>query len=193
VPAHDPTNPLERMRRLLGARFEELAGARVQGEVPVTDAVLNRLIAERLRASETPVEKAEVQVRANEELFVRVQLRRSYLPAVIVGARVEQQPDLPRSAVLGLRWWLPGMGALAALAAPALSFLKGGPPWLTVDGHHLRIDLARLLRDHGAEEILAHLASLRVGTRDGALLVRFELQVAGPRTESGVLREPAER
>jgi hypothetical protein len=193
VPPPDPISPLERMRRLLGPRFDQLAGARVQGELPVTDSVLNALIAERLRASETPVDKAEVQVRASDELFVRVQLRRSFVPPVIIGARIEQQPDLPRSAVLGLRWWLPGMGALAALAAPVLSFLKSGPPWLTVDGQHVRIDLARILRDQGAEEILAHLASLRIGTRDGALLVRFELQVAAPRADSGVVREPAER
>jgi hypothetical protein len=180
VPPPDLIHPLERMRRLLGPRFEELAGARLQGEVPLTEAVLNSLIAERLRASETPVEKAEVQVRAGDELLVRVQLRRSFLPAVIIGLRVEEQPDLPRSAVVGFRWWLPGMGAIAALAGPVLGFLKGGPPWLSVDGQHLRVDLARLLRDQGAGEILAHLASLRVGTRDGALLVRFELQVAGP-------------
>lgn len=193
MPPSDPIRPIERIRRLVGPRFEELAGARVQGELPITEAVLNSLIAERLRSSETPVEKAEVQVRANDEVFARVQLRRSYLPAVIVGARIEQQPDLPRSAVLGLRWWLPGMGALAALAAPVLSFLKAGPPWMAVDGQHVRIDLARLLRDQGAEEILAHLAFLRVGTREGALLVRFELQVAAPRTDSGGVREPAER
>ena len=165
----------------------------MQGELPVTEAVLNTLIAERLRASQTPVEKAEVQVRPGDELFVRLQLRRSFVPPVIVGARIEQQPDLPRSAIVGLRWWLPGMGALAALAAPALSFLKGGPPWLVTDGQHVRIDLARLLRDQGAEEILTHLASLRVGTRAGALLVRFEIQVAEPRTDSGMVSEPAER
>ncbi len=165
----------------------------MQGELPVTDAVLNMVIAERLRASETPVQKAELQVRANDELFARVQLRRSFLPAVMIGARIEQQPDLPRSAVVGLRWWLPGMGALAAVAGPVLSFLKGGPPWLTVDGQHVRIDLARLLRDQGAEEVLAHLASLRLGTREGALLVRFELQVTEPRSDRDVLREPIGR
>jgi hypothetical protein len=181
------------MRRLLGPRLEELAGARLQGEVPLTEAVLNSLIAERLRASETPVEKAEVQVRAGDELLVRVQLRRSFLPAVIIGLRVEEQPDLPRSAVVGFRWWLPGMGAIAALAGPVLGFLKGGPPWLSVDGQHLRVDLARLVRDQGAGEILAHLASLRVGTRNGALLVRFELQVTAPHTDSGRLREREER
>lgn len=170
------------MRRLLGPRFEELAGARLQGELPLTEAVLNSLIAERLRGSDTPVERAEVQVRPDGELFARVQLRRSFLPAIIVGARIEEQPDLPRSAIVGLRWWLPGAGALSMLAGPALAWFRAGPPWLAVDGHRLRVDLAKLLRDQGAGEILAHLAALRVDTRAGALVVRFDLQVPAAAT-----------
>ena len=171
------------MRRILGPRFEELAGGRLDGELPLTNAVLNALVAERLRASETPVEKAEVQVRADGELFARVELRRSFLPAVIVGARIEQQPDLPRSAVVVFRWWLPGAGALSVLAGPVLAFFKAGPPWLAVDGQHVRVDLAGLIRDQGAGEILPFLKSLHVGTREGALLVRFGLQVPPPRVD----------
>jgi hypothetical protein len=118
---------LERLRQLLGPQFEQLTGAKMHGEVPLTEAVINAVIAERLRASETPIESAEVQVRNDGELFVRLRPRRSFLPAIIVGVRIEQQPDLPNSAVVGLRWWLPGAGALAALAAPVLGFLKAGP------------------------------------------------------------------
>ncbi len=184
MPAIDPHQTLDRIRRLVGSRFEELAGARLEGELPLTDAVLNTLIAERLGASNTPVEKAELQVRPEGELFARVQLRRAFLPAVIVGARIEQQPDLPRSAIVGFRWWLPGAGALSVLAGPVLAFFNAGPPWLTVEGHHLRVDLARLLRAQGLAEILDHLSSLRVDTRAGAVLVRFEFQVATPPTTS---------
>jgi hypothetical protein len=174
---------MTRMRQLLGPRLEELTGAHVGGEVPLTETVLNSIIAERLAASETPVESAVVQVRAGGEMFVRVKLRKpAFAPPVMIGARVEQQPDLPRSAVLGLQWWLPGLGVLAALAAPALSLLKAGPPWVTVDGQRVLVDLARLLREQGAAEVLTHLSSLQVGTREGAVLVRFALDVRGGET-----------
>lgn len=187
--ATDPQQLLDRIRQLLGPRLDELAGAHLHGEIPLTEAVLNTMIGERLRASDTPVAAAEVRVRPDGELFVRLTLRTSFLPAVIVGARIEQQPDVPRSAVLVLRWWLPGMGALAAVAGPVLGFLKAGPPWVTLDGQHVRVDLARLLREQGAEEILAYLASLRVATREGAVLVAFELRVAPGRGAT----EPAAR
>jgi hypothetical protein len=181
VPGPDPQQALARIRRLFGPRLEELAGAQIHGEIPVSEAVLNALIAERLQASDTPVESAEVQVRVEGELFVRVRLRRpSFAPAVMIGLRIERQPDLPRSAVLGLRWWLPGLGALAAFAAPALSFLKAGPPWLLMEREHLLVDVARLLRDQGAEDVLPYMAALRFATRDGALLIRFELGVRPP-------------
>jgi hypothetical protein len=168
---------IEQFRRLLGPRFEELAGAHMSGEVPLTETLINAVIAERLRAAETPIESAEIQVRPDGELFARLRPRRAFLPAIIVGARIEQQPDLPRSAVLGLRWWLPGAGALAALAAPVLGFLKAGPPWVSVEGERVYIDVARLLRDQGAGEVLTHLKSIRVGSRDGALIVGFEVEV----------------
>ena len=149
----------------------------MQGEIPLTEAVINTLAAEKLRSSETPLESAEVQVRPEGEFFVRVRLRRSFVPPVIVGLRVEQQPDLPRSAVVGFRWWLPGMGALATLAAPVLAFFKAGPPWMKVEGHHLFLDLAHLLRDQGADEILGHLKSIRIGSREKAVVVQFEARI----------------
>jgi hypothetical protein len=176
VPATEP-HPLERIRQLLGPNLEALAGAHAQGEIPIPDGVLNTVIAQRLRATDAPVEAVEVQVRGGGELFVRVRLRQSFIPPVIVGARIDQQPDLPGSPILGLTWWLPGMGALGALAGTALSFLKKGPPWLTVDGQRALVDVSRLLRDQGAGEFLAYLKSLRVDTRDGALVIRFDVKV----------------
>ena len=67
--------------------------------------------------------------------------------------------------------------------SPVLAFFKAGPPWLAVDGQHVRVDLAGLLRDQGAGEMLPFLKSLHVGTREGALLVRFGLQVPPPRVD----------
>jgi hypothetical protein len=183
VPGPDPQQALTRIRQLFGPRLEQLAGARFEGEIPLSEAVLNALLVERLQAADSPVESAQMQIRRDGELFVRVRLRRpSFAPAVIIGLRIEQQADLPRSTVLALRWWLPGLGLLAAFAAPALAFLKAGPPWLVMDREHLLVDIARLFRDQGAEDLLTYLSDLHVTTREGAVLVRFKLGVAPPPT-----------
>jgi hypothetical protein len=172
---------LDDIRQLLGPAFEELAGARLGGEIPISERVVNRFIADRLRASDGAVESAEVQLRANDELAVRVRLRRPrFAPTVIVALRIEQQPDLAAAPVLVLRWWLPGMGALAALARPALGFLKTTPPGVTLDGDRITLDVPRLLRERGAGEVLDYLAALRINTRDRVLLIGFELRVKEP-------------
>jgi hypothetical protein len=165
---------VHRMRQLLGVRFEELAGAQASGAFPLTERVINALISDRLRESNGPVESVEVRVRPDGELLVRLRVRRpAFAPAVTIAAKIEQQPDLPRSPVVGLRWWLPGLGRLASLAGSALGFLKTPPPGVVIDGDRVRVDLAELLSHHGAAEALNFLTSLRLDTRDGAVIVRF--------------------
>lgn len=166
------------VRQLLGPRFEELAGAHVGGEIPLTNTVLNRVVADALRAKpDGPVESAEVRV-AYGELSVRLRLRRpAFAPAITIAARVERQPDLPHSPVLVLRWRLPGLGALAALAGPMVALFNATPPGVRVDGELLYIDLARVLEDRGVRDLLDHLALLNVEPREGALLIRFEGRV----------------
>jgi hypothetical protein len=122
-----------------------------------------------------------LRVAGNNEVFVRVRLRKpAFMPPVVIGARVDQQPQLPHSPVLGLEWWLPGMGVLGAMAAPVLSWLKAGPPWMTMDGRRVFVDLASLLRERGAGEALAYLRALRIETREGVVIVRFEARVDAP-------------
>ena len=173
---------LDEVRRLLGPRLQEVAGARVSAEIPLSEALVNRLVDEALRtASDGPVEAAEVQVRDGGELAVRLRLRRpSFAPPIIVMLRIEQQPRLPDSPTLGLRWELPGMGLLAKLAGPVLRIFKAGRPGVRVEGNRIAIDLDKLLREHGAGELLDYLAALSVGTRDKVLIVAFELRVRPP-------------
>jgi hypothetical protein len=79
--------------------------------------------------------------------------------------------------VLGLRWTIPGMGALAAFAAPALSYFKKLPPGIRVEGDRLIVDLGELLRSRGLGEMADYITRVHVATREGALLVEFALRV----------------
>jgi hypothetical protein len=165
------------LRQLLGPRFEELAGAHLGGEIPLTDNVLNRAVAEALRRKpDGPIESAEIHV-AYGEVSARLHLRRpAFAPAITVAARIERQPDLPRSPVLVLRWRLPGLGALAALAGPMVALFNATPPGMRVEGDLAFIDLARLLEDRGLRELLDHVRVLHLEPLQGALLIRFDMR-----------------
>lgn len=169
---------LDRIRQLFGPRLEELAGARVAADIPLSERVLNSLLADSLRSPESRVASAVVQVGDAGELLVRLRLRKpAFAPAVVVRLRIEEQPALPRSAVLVFRWSLPGFGMLAPLVAPVLSLLQTGPPWIAVEGERLHVHIARALEERGLAELLEHVAALRVTTRPGAIVVSLVLQV----------------
>ena len=170
----------DRIRQLFGPRLEELTGAHITADIPLSERVVNSLLADSLRSPDSRLASAVVQVCDSAELLVRVRLRKpAFAPAVIVRLRIEEQPALPRSAVLVLRWSLPGFGILAPLIAPVLSFLKTGPPWIRVEGERLHVDIARALEERGLAELLDHVAALRVTTRPGAIVVSLSLHVDG--------------
>jgi hypothetical protein len=172
----------DEVRRLLGPGLQEIAGARVSGEIPLSEALVNRLVDDALRkASDGPVEAAEVQLRGGGQLAVRLRLRRpSFAPPIIIMLRIEQQPRLPDAPALGLRWELAGMRLLARFAGPLLQFFKAGGPGIKVEGDRIVIELDKLLREHGAGELLDYLTGLSVGTRDKMLTIAFELGVRPP-------------
>lgn len=175
---------------MLGIDLEELRGGTLAGEIPLTEALVNRLIAQRLGRSQGPVESAVVQAHDNQNLTVTVSMRAPrMMPSVKIAARIEQQPEFPDPAVLGLRWSMPGLGPLALLAAPALAYFKALPPFIRVDGDRIAVDLRGLLQAQGLGDLVHYVRSARVQTRTGVIVVQFELQV--PRGSGARRSEPA--
>jgi hypothetical protein len=166
----------DRLRELTGVDVGELSGAVVEGELPLTDAVVTRLAA-RYIPSSAPVSDLRIEALENNQLNIQLAVRGSrMLPQVKIAAVIERQPE-PESPVLGLRWSLPALGPLAMLAAPALSFFKALPPGISVDGDRIAVDIAQLLRSRGFEEVLPYLRRVRVTTRHGAIVVGFAVRV----------------
>jgi hypothetical protein len=164
------------LREQQSTNFADLAGASASFTIPVSDRLLNRVVADRLpRAS--PV--SELQLRADDgnQLTASVKLGRlSFLPAVRVRFVIEQQPDLPASPVLVLRMVLEGM---AALASPALPFLKSLPPGVRLEQDRLHVNLATLLAQYGAADALGFLTALEVTTTAGRVIVSGRLGIPG--------------
>ena len=171
---------LQRLRQMLGVDLEELAGAAISGEIPLRDDLVNRVIAQRLAASSSAVCAVRVEAQEDDHIGVEMTIRAGTmtLPTVRIAARIDRQPDLPHSPILGLRWSLPGLGPLGLLAAPALTWLRALPPGIHADGDRIDVDAGALLRSQGLGELLPYIAALQVHTRRGAFVVRFELRVS---------------
>jgi hypothetical protein len=164
-----------RLRALAGNDFEELKGATVTAELPLTNAVVNRLIAKRLAAASGPVAAVQVDALDDDTFSAQVSLRAKMIPPVRVVARIEEQPE-PQRPVLGIRWSMPGLGPLGLLAGSALSFLATLPRGLRNEDDRLLVDVAELLRAQGLADLLPFISKVQVHTRRGAFVLRVELR-----------------
>lgn len=168
----------DRVHQALGIHLQDLSGASLTGEIPLQDAFVNRLLADRLARTEGPVAAARVEARDQGRVSIELSMRGPRLmPGVTIEARIEQQPQFPQPAILGLRWSVPGIGPLALLAAPALAYFKALPPGIRVEGARILVDVGELLRQRDLGDLIGYLAGLRITTRSGIFLVQFELRI----------------
>ena len=151
----------------------EIAGTSLVGEIPIRDTLINRLIARRLEGH-PHIASVHVTLLEADEALVRVEPRTRLLPSIPVALRIEQQPDLPRDAVLRLRWSLAGSGAFTLVAKAVAGYIRTMPPGVQLDGDVIVVDLRMLLRARGVEEVLELLHRVAFHTRPGAVLVQLQ-------------------
>ena len=158
-----------------GFEPRDIAGASVNGELPISNAIVDRLIAEALKGRDLPVEKVTFEAQDADRMLVHLDLRRP-LPTIKMALRIDQQPQ-PDNPVLGLRWSLPGIGPLAAFATPALAFFKALPPGIRVEGDRIFVNIRDLATSRGFAEHLNYLRKLQVHATGGRLLATFEIRI----------------
>ena len=104
------------------AGFSDIAGARADATIPVSDRLLNQLIADALPPGGA-VREVQVQTHAGNRLTARVRVGRSpLLPAVTVRLSIEQQPELPASRYSSSEW--PLAGSCLSRAPPSDSWTR---------------------------------------------------------------------
>jgi hypothetical protein len=169
----------ERVRSLLGIELEELKGTRLSGEIPLTNAVVNHLIAARLAEAPLPISAARVDALEGNAVGIRIVPSARLIPAIRLLARIERQPDFPDYPVLRLRWSIQGAGALSRLVAPMIAKFTSLPPGVGLEADLVTVDVRELLVARGFGDIIEYVAGVRIDTRPGVFVVRFEVGIPG--------------
>jgi len=169
---------LDTLRERFGVDIREVAGAHVAGEIPFSDALVNRLLADKLR-DHPQIASVSLQAQEGDTVAVLVTPRARLLPPMRIVARIERQPEFPQHPALLLRWTMPGLGPLALLAAPALAFFTALPPGISADGDRIAVDLRALLESRGLGELVGFIRRVAIHTRPGGFVVQFELVATG--------------
>jgi len=159
--------------------FRDLAGARISARIPLSMALLNRLAADALRRSTTPVRRVDVRPLAEDRFEVKLSLKWALVPPLTVTLAIAGQPRFQEAPLLTLRWSLPaGLGAIASQFVGGITSLPDG---IRLAGDTVTLDLATLARSSAAAEALPHLAALELHTSPGAAVLELELSIEGAR------------
>jgi hypothetical protein len=173
-----PTNPnreapvderfAELFRRQLASGFEDVRGADASITLPVSERLLNEVIARTIPRS-APVRELHVKPEAGNRFLVRARIGSSpLLPPISLTLSIDRQPEFPASPVLILRLQMSG---LLSLAGPALRFMNALPPGIRVEHDRVYVDLPTLLETRHLASYLDYVKELRVNTLDGTVVL----------------------
>ena len=164
----------EILRQLQNTRFRDLAGSRVTAVTPVSEDLVNQIIAASLPAN-APVQSATIRPEAGDRFSVRIVFKAALIPTITLNLAVEEQPQLPASAVLTLR--MVTLGGFFGLASGALAgFL---PPGVRLNGERILVDLRTMAAQRGAGEIFDFLTGLQIHTAEGRVVLHVDAAVDG--------------
>ena len=170
---------LDNLLRRWGINPGDIAGTSLAGTIPISDALINRLIAKRLHRH-PHIASVVVTSRDGDELLVLVEPRARLIPSVPIVVRIDRQPNLPRDPTLRLRWSIPAAGPLALVAGIIAGYLKGMPEGIQVDRDVVVVDLRVLLRARGLGEVLDLVRRAAIHTRPGGVVVQLDAGLGLP-------------
>lgn len=162
------------LQSLRSTGFHDLSDARLSATVPVSERLINQIVAATLPTS-LPVREVHVHPENGNAFSVRLTPRSGLLPSLTVRLEIERQPDLPGSPVLVLR--MATMGRLFGLATAAFPLDQLLPPGVRADGNLFHVDLRALAAQRGAADMLDYVKQLSVTTNEGRVVLDVEARV----------------
>jgi hypothetical protein len=160
---------------LHASAFRDVAGSRASARIPVSRALLNRLVAEALAGSSTPVRAVDIRPRAGDQFDVVITVSWPFVPPLKAAFTVDQQPRFPASPVLVLRWSF--LGAVGSLASRLITSFDRLPAGIGLDGDRLLLDIPVLAARSSAASMLAYVKALELHTLDDRAVIDVELAI----------------
>jgi hypothetical protein len=160
-------------------RFAELVGSRAAVDLAISQALINRALADALASGEGRLRGVTVTILPEYRFRLDVQLARSFLPSLAIDAVLDRQASLPDAPELVFRWRA-ALSGLASLAGAAARFLGKLPPGVRTEGDRVFVDIRPFFERAGATDLLPLLSELSVSTREQVLDVHLVAQVTAP-------------
>ena len=166
--------PSQLLEYLTSSAFRDIAGSRVSARIPVSRTLLNRVAADALQGTTTPVRSVDIRPRAGDEFEVLIALSWPLVPPLKVTFAVERQPEFPASPILVLRWSF--LGAMGAIVSRLVASFDRLPAGVRLDGNRLLLDIPALAGPERAA-LMPALRSLEIHTLEDRLVFDIQLEI----------------
>ena len=160
---------------LSGFPFGDLAGARASARIPVSRALLNRLVTDALGGGSTPVRAVDIRPRAGDQFDVVITVSWPFVPPLRATFTVDQQPSFPASPLLVLRWSF--LGAAGAIASRLITSFDRLPAGIRLDGDRLLLDIPVLASRWSSAAMLGYVKALELHALEDRAVIDVELAI----------------
>ena len=162
------------LEQLRATRFTDLHAARIAASIPISERLLNELVAVSVPPS-APVRDVTIRPQAGDRFAVRARLTRfDFLPAINLTVVIERQAELPDSPLVLRLLSVPGLIAMVGAVASIASKLPSG---IRMDKDCVLVDLKTLAEHQGYADLLQLIRSLRIRTEEGRVIVETDVAV----------------
>lgn len=160
----------EVFQRIIDNNLSDIAGLRVDASIPITQSLINEIIAAALRGDKTIT---DCQLSIHEQNRVLVHLKTSLLPwRLNLKLKLDTFVDLASFSSPKLRAWLENNQLLGSLGA----IFHALPKWARLYGNQVVVDLAYFLRMPEQERLLALIKSVDIRTEAGKAIFDVKIE-----------------
>ena len=161
----------EIFQKLAANNFSDLAGLRADATIPVSESLINEVIAASLQGNKT-IQSSPVFI--HEQNRVSVRLKTSLLPWPFhLKLRLDHLVDLGSFASPKVRAWLENHHLLGNLG----SLFNVLPEWAKLYGNQVVIDLGYFLRTPEQRKLFDLVKAVEVRTEEGKAIFDVRIEV----------------
>jgi hypothetical protein len=160
--------------------FNDLAGSRFAARIPVSRALLNRVVAHVVQKAAAPVRDIDVRPLDGDRFDAVVTTNWRLMPPLKIAFAIERQPAFPESPALVLRWSL--LGGLGTIASRVIAAFDRLPAGVRLQDDRLVLDIPVLAAGGPALELLSYLKALQLHTVAGRAMIDLELEISERRS-----------
>jgi len=159
------------LRKIIDNHFSDLAGLTAGASIPLSQALLNEVIAAVLEGNRT-IQSCQVSV--HEQNQVSVRLKTSSLPwALNLKLKLDKSVDLSSFSSPKIRAWLENNQLLGSLG----SLFNVFPEWAKLYGNQVVIDLGYFLPASEQKQLLDLIKSVDIKTEEGKAIFDIKIEV----------------